>query len=259
MRTRTAFTLIELLVVIAIIAILAAILFPVFAQARERARQLSCLSNMKQISLAYLMYAQDHDEALLPSTNYDSVERLIWPAMIQPYVKNTGVFNCPSSTGSDFPLDWSRRGYASIGLTGQTAIDARLSEGFTVPATLPNLDEPARIPMFADTPNAAAPGPMGRHRGYVFDPCVLESKVNPVDRRLSTPLVSDRDLVVERPDLTAGNLKPVFARHFAMGDDSGRATILHADGHVKTYSARSILAQDQGANLLWRFRGCPGE
>jgi len=63
-RSRNGFTLIELLVVIAIIAILAAILFPVFARAREKARQTSCLSNLKQLSLAILMYAEDYDETL---------------------------------------------------------------------------------------------------------------------------------------------------------------------------------------------------
>src|SRR5579862_9180182 len=63
---KTAFTLIELLVVIAIIAILAAILFPVFAQAREEARSISCLSNTKQMALAQLMYAQDYDESIVP-------------------------------------------------------------------------------------------------------------------------------------------------------------------------------------------------
>jgi len=67
MRTRKGFTLIELLVVIAIIAILAAILFPVFARAREKARSSSCLSNTKQIVLAILMYAQDYDERMVPS------------------------------------------------------------------------------------------------------------------------------------------------------------------------------------------------
>src|SRR5437762_6179565 len=71
--TRPAFTLIELLVVIAIIAILAAILFPVFAQAREKARQATCISNLKQLALAYLMYAQDHDEVLPRRDNGDTV------------------------------------------------------------------------------------------------------------------------------------------------------------------------------------------
>ncbi len=95
---KRGFTLIELLVVIAIIAILAAILFPVFARAREKARASSCLSNVKQISLGILMYAQDYDE-MYPMLYSRPVE--LGPCgiefMVQPYIANYQLFNCPSS------------------------------------------------------------------------------------------------------------------------------------------------------------------
>ena len=102
-KTRSAFTLIELLVVIAIIAILAAILFPVFARARENARRSSCQSNLKQIGLGLLQYSQDYDELMVSdrfgldsqsdnsaNTNYK------WMDAVQPYVKSTQLFTCPS-------------------------------------------------------------------------------------------------------------------------------------------------------------------
>jgi prepilin-type N-terminal cleavage/methylation domain-containing protein/prepilin-type processing-associated H-X9-DG protein len=99
---RRGFTLIELLVVIAIIAILAAILFPVFAKAREKARQSSCLSNVKQVSLAMIQYAQDYDECLPQRNLYGqqpdtSAARMAWNNQVQPYVKNWQAFMCPSS------------------------------------------------------------------------------------------------------------------------------------------------------------------
>jgi len=98
---RKGFTLIELLVVIAIIAILAAILFPVFARAREKARQTSCLSNVKQIVLSTLMYNQDYDERApwaRTQCGGDPVEaKISVVTKILPYVKNGGIFNCPSS------------------------------------------------------------------------------------------------------------------------------------------------------------------
>ncbi|WP_309723080.1 DUF1559 domain-containing protein [Armatimonas sp.] len=92
---RKAFTLIELLVVIAIIAILAAILFPVFAQARDKARSIACLSNTKQLALGVIQYSQDYDE-LLPVAGYNAQCRGRWQWQIYPYVKNQQVFTCPN-------------------------------------------------------------------------------------------------------------------------------------------------------------------
>ncbi|MCE5238104.1 DUF1559 domain-containing protein [bacterium] len=94
---RRGFTLIELLVVIAIIAILAAILFPVFAKAREKARQASCLSNLKQIGIGCLTYLQDYDECFPPSYVASS-PRHSFIEQIQPYVKSLQIFDCPSQT-----------------------------------------------------------------------------------------------------------------------------------------------------------------
>ena len=96
---RSAFTLIELLVVIAIIAILAAILFPVFAKAREKARQTSCLSNMKQLGLGLMQYTQDADE-MVPADpdNWGTPMGIGWAQAIYPYVKSTGVYKCPDDS-----------------------------------------------------------------------------------------------------------------------------------------------------------------
>ncbi len=109
---KRGFTLIELLVVIAIIAILAAILFPVFARAREKARQTSCLSNVKQIMLGVVMYAQDYDETFPPyrwvqdpptsvwidRDNSAANNRHFWAEAVEPYLKNDQILFCPSST-----------------------------------------------------------------------------------------------------------------------------------------------------------------
>jgi len=116
MNARKGFTLIELLVVIAIIAILAAILFPVFAKAREKARQTTCLSNLKQIGLATLQYNQDYDELfyahrynlgagtnpLIGQSNGSLIsgtarDKTFWISMLQPYTKSYDVFKCPSN------------------------------------------------------------------------------------------------------------------------------------------------------------------
>jgi len=96
------FTLIELLVVIAIISILAAILFPVFARARENARRASCMSNLKQLSLSVMMYTQDYDEKFpMAGRMTSTAEPFGWADALQPYIKSTQIFKCPSLAGSD--------------------------------------------------------------------------------------------------------------------------------------------------------------
>lgn len=108
-RDRFGFTLIELLVVIAIIAILAAILFPVFAQAREKARAITCISNGKQISLGWLMYAQDYDETLTPINVHrvdpltGNINKEYWIELIYPYLKNGGTAHLPSGQTASGP------------------------------------------------------------------------------------------------------------------------------------------------------------
>jgi prepilin-type N-terminal cleavage/methylation domain-containing protein/prepilin-type processing-associated H-X9-DG protein len=132
---RHGFTLIELLVVIAIIAILAAILFPVFARAREEARKTSCLSNIKQIALAAAMYSEDYGERLMPpwsqlSSNLAQADwTWTWVGLSQPYVKNKGIYLCPdggtAATTSKDPSvangQYSSYGMNTDGLFGTVA------------------------------------------------------------------------------------------------------------------------------------------
>ncbi len=150
---RRGFTLIELLVVIAIIAILAAILFPVFARAREKARQTSCLSNIKEISLALLMYSQDYDERY-PQCGWAGTETVTWPdgtvatgrntwfLRIYPYVKNVQVFNCPSAS-----VDWLGQNTSAI----QTGMNASMSN-----VKLATITYPAQTLLAADTMGPAS-------------------------------------------------------------------------------------------------------
>lgn len=108
----SGFTLIELLVVIAIIAILAAILFPVFARARENARRSSCQSNVKQIMLGFMQYVQDYDEKFTPQYTYLGTDiprntAESWNSLLQPYLKSTQIFNCPSRSASDHAVAYN--------------------------------------------------------------------------------------------------------------------------------------------------------
>lgn len=115
-----AFTLIELLVVIAVISVLAAILFPVFARARENARRARCMSNLKQFGMGLMMYVQDYDETYPPNQTVDlgieppggrwlgsTSTAWVWEQLLQPYIKSVQIFTCPS--GKDLNSSWRER------------------------------------------------------------------------------------------------------------------------------------------------------
>ena len=164
---RLGFTLIELLVVIAIIAILAAILFPVFARARENARRSSCQSNLKQIGLGILQYTQDYDEKY-PMRQYGNVSGspsnvndgkvMSWRRAIYPYVKSSQLFTCPSNTNAYAAPDDSVAGdMTTQGLPAGSpvfkcsyAINGN-SNGFTAPSEHHSAQSLAAIPSTATT------------------------------------------------------------------------------------------------------------
>ncbi len=164
MNFKRGFTLIELLVVIAIIAILAAILFPVFAQAREKARAISCISNLRQLGTAAKMYEQDYDETVLSEhvqswTGNDAAGlnqdyKQYWTFFIQPYIKNWQITTCPDDS-SDGP-DW----VTNPGNTRKSAglcINDLMSGWDNDAVKVAALEAPASSVQFADTAILTAP------------------------------------------------------------------------------------------------------
>ncbi len=141
---RTGFTLIELLVVVAIIAILSAILFPVFAQAREKARSVSCLSNVRQIGAAYMMYASDYD-GFLPLT-LDSPGSS-WTDQCQPYLKNRQVYRCPS----DRSVNWTTPKKAGQGLRKSSYFLSFYLQGASEWGNTAAIDKPAQVIYLAES------------------------------------------------------------------------------------------------------------
>ena len=158
MTTKRGFTLIELLVVIAIIAILAAILFPVFAKAREKARQTSCLSNTRQINLGIIQYTQDYDETFPPGSYPMTVPFVLsWRDVISPYLKNTQILQCPSYRTSTFGYGWN---YQNFGYQD-------VSHGTGWASGLGQVQAPAETIIIGDNPDA---GMYGAGGNYIYGP-----------------------------------------------------------------------------------------
>ena len=173
---KRGFTLIELLVVIAIIAILAAILFPVFAKAREKARQSSCLSNMKQIGLGALQYAQDYDEIMLSGSGYQGNDQN-WQLKVDPYIKNKQVLVCPS-------LNFANpQSYGGAGPFGTMTVYFSYGNMWRGGTKMTNVGFPAQTALTNDGCHPAVDGRRGADpkRCTGFDACNTANQPQPDD------------------------------------------------------------------------------
>jgi prepilin-type N-terminal cleavage/methylation domain-containing protein/prepilin-type processing-associated H-X9-DG protein len=173
MNLGKGFTLIELLVVIAIIAILAAILFPVFAQARDKALATTCLSNLKEIGLAAMMYAQDYDETIVPS--YTTASALwrswtgdeytstysCWFMLLQPYIKNYDVFTCEAAYDI-------RGSYSSQHYGCNSALCRTLTSASRTPYKMAEVSFPANTMLFADSDWSNSSAAYSTNNSYVI-------------------------------------------------------------------------------------------
>ncbi len=215
-QRKSGFTLIELLVVIAIIAILAAILFPVFARARENARRASCQSNLKQIALGITMYAQDYDGGYLPDYGSDAAAGYqLWPQLLQPYLKSAQIFDCPS-----------------FGHKNSGGYDASISYGYNywldryyyADATESGITNPSQTVLLAETGNSASSdltnGYYLSYPSYYGGNCCTSNPTYGIGVSTAVARLSDRHL--------------------------GGLNVAWVDGHVK-WMQRSVLETDNGA------------
>jgi len=271
-RTAAAFTLIELLVVIAIIAILAAILFPVFAQAREKARQASCLSNMKQLSLAVMQYNQDYDGNYpmgIPSNSADPMSGggdwggNIWTKTVQPYIKdgNYAVYTCPSDAGAfevnpsaswmGGGISYAANGYYADGwLPGVPlrGLFGFLGEGWLqgIVRNDSDVNRPADTIMIAEKHNGDTkydpgwwPGGIGNH--WSFSPNCLIGGIFPT-------VFGDHLL----PDGTRAQAAYPNGKAGAVSEhNSGVANFAFADGHVKAMKPELTNPGNDASKNMW--------
>jgi prepilin-type N-terminal cleavage/methylation domain-containing protein len=258
--TRRGFTIMELLAVIAIIAILAAILFPIFAKAKESGLKTAAMAQAKQLGTGLTLYLDQSDNKLLPSTNYGAPEASpdrLWTTSLEPLIKSEKIFVAPGTDGK-FASSWELRGWQTIGYNSSTALDR--SQGcandngdncvaFKTVASFDKQDQPSTMALFALTPAGEV---SEKYLGYEFSP--YNGTPNPENPAMSPPLVSDRDLVKElgAQGFSAEQLKPIYARYLKTGSDDGQSFVIFGDGHAKDYSAKQMA--DPKTGITWRLR-----
>ena len=251
--SRRGFTLIELLVVIAIIAILAAILFPVFAKAREKARQITCASNEKQLGLGFIQYQQDNDENNVV-TNTTGLQGQGWGSRIYPYVKSTGVYHDP-----DDPTQ------PATGLAGNGDTDTYspvsyyynsnlAATGFTNTATLTS---PSVTVLLAESQGAQADltnpaqDPLGQPFNSANPFATYGQPSSPTSDAAGQLDWTKNAKYADGPDTTNGFGQPpvqMGTNLTAMAPHTGGSNLLFCDGHVKWLTAPKVCPGSNAAS-----------
>jgi prepilin-type N-terminal cleavage/methylation domain-containing protein/prepilin-type processing-associated H-X9-DG protein len=258
-RRLTGFTLIELLVVIAIIAILAAILFPVFAQAREKARQSSCLSNEKQLGLGLLMYAQDYDETYATGLQQNWWD-CTWYRIVAPYIKNDGVFRCPSDP--DLEVDAAKawagarftyvtngfmadrgQGWKVYGLSGMS--QDWMTGGTTT--AIADVKRPAETVMLAERQHRWTSQRNDYGNVLIWGPGAMVTGVNWWDSSGSPSLIPDGSRAAKPAGDPTGQSGGILPAH------QDQTNFCFADGHVKSMQPKATNpnGSTQPQNNMW--------
>jgi prepilin-type N-terminal cleavage/methylation domain-containing protein len=230
------FTLIELLVVIAIIAILAAILFPVFAKAREQARKTACLSNMKQIGTSLHMYAQDYDQTFPlrygsgNAVDFENGLQRNWKNMLNPYIKNRDVFKCPSNpTARKGDYVWN----------GSTSVDGYFAGGYAM-----------------WLPDAWLAGQMGRGASYPQQDAGIEfpaSSLIIVETSWRFPDTGPHLAYCEPSPCWADPAQNPGPSTWNSGHSKKAGNIIYLDSHAKWGRLTGTFAETNNGLNAWRY------
>jgi len=243
-RIKSGFTLIELLVVIAIIAILAAILFPVFAKAREKARQIVCLSNEKQLGIGVLQYNQDYDEYNPPGVNWFFPGGNGWAGQIYPYVKSTAVYVCPDEAVQGAQCSYAYNSNVTTP-TGATVTAVSLAQ-YNSPSKTILLSEVQGNYAAGTVWSISAPGTAAGADAYVgsgsngFSPAGLGTLINGLGFYTSPPSLKYATGYIRNASTQYYGQAADYYYASAAGRHSGGANYVMADGHAKFFLPAAV-------------------